>query len=109
MADFQGNKGELDRLGVDVFALSADGEEEALAMVDEEGLDFPVGYGLDPRDIRRRYGARIDEERGHVQATGFLLRPDGTLAQAVYSTGPLGRLTAREVIATVEHRRDATG
>lgn len=74
-------------------------------MAADEGLEFAVGYGLDPGDARRRFGARIEPERGFVHATGFLLRPDGTVAQAVYSTGPLGRLTAREVLATVDYYR----
>jgi hypothetical protein len=38
-----------------------------------------------------------------IQATGFLLAPDGKILNAVYSSGPLGRLVAEDVIGMVAY------
>lgn len=92
-----------------MFALSADDGEGARRMVEDEALTFPVGYGLDASAMRDRYGMFIEEERGFLHATGYLLRPSGVLSLGVYSTGALGRLTAREVVGTVQRARDEDG
>lgn len=75
-------------------------------MVEEEGLAYPVGYGLDPTAMRDRYGMFVEDEKGFLQATGYLLRPSGVVSLGVYSTGALGRLTAREVAGTVRGAQD---
>ncbi len=36
-----------------------------------------------------------------LHATGFLLHPDGHVVNAVYSTGPIGRFTANDVLKKV--------
>ena len=42
------------------------------------------------------------ERRKILHATGFLIKPDGTLAHAVYAAGPIGRYTASDVIQNVK-------
>lgn len=103
MADFQEKLPDLEEAGIRVFALSAQDREAAGKMVEEHGLEFPVGYGLDPEDIAERFGAWIDRERGFVHATGFLLDPDGEVATAVYSSGAIGRLGPEEVVGAVRY------
>ena len=39
---------------------------------------------------------------GFLHATGFLLRPDGEVAQAVYATGPIGRLVPLDTLRVLE-------
>ena len=40
-----------------------------------------------------------------MHATGFVLRPDGKIATAVYATGPIGRLNPTEVLRSVAFAR----
>ena len=39
------------------------------------------------------------------QSTGFILDPDGTICLAVYSSGPIGRLSPTDVLGFVKTRR----
>ena len=41
----------------------------------------------------------------YLQTTGFLLTPDGKILNAVYSSGPIGRLVAEDVIGMVTYVR----
>ena len=38
-----------------------------------------------------------------LQATGFLVRPNCTIAVAQYSSGPIGRLVWQDVLGLVQH------
>ncbi|NMN57648.1 hypothetical protein FHT36_001545 [Xanthobacter sp. SG618] len=38
-----------------------------------------------------------------MQTTGFLLDPEGRVVNAVYSSGPIGRLVAEDVIGMVAY------
>lgn len=86
-----------------VIALSVDPREEAEKTVSRHGITFPVAYGVDGRRFASATGAFYEETKGFLQATGFLLKKDGTLAGAVYSTGPLGRYTASDLLAAIDH------
>ena len=48
-------------------------------------------------------GAYTNEAPHYLQTTGFLLTPDGKVANAVYSSGPIGRLVADDVIGMVTY------
>jgi len=53
-------------------------------------------------------GAFYEERRQILQATGFLVRPDRTIAVAQYSSGPIGRLVWQDVLALVQfYKRQA--
>lgn len=101
MADYQTWLQEFKQLGVAVIAASVDTLAEARKTVDTQRLTFPVGYGLDYRDISRQTGAFIEHERKILHATGFLLKPDLKIHVAAYSTGPIGRLTPNDVTSLV--------
>lgn len=105
MADFQAHLDDLEDDGIRVVALSAEDEEDARRMVERHGLEFPVGYGVGPATARDRLGSWIDEERGVIHATGFLLTPEARVATAVYSTGAIGRLRAEEAAGVVAYLR----
>lgn len=67
-----------------------------------------VGYGLPVKDTARTFGAFYEERRQILQATGFLVRPDRTIAVAQYSSGPIGRLAWQDVLALVQfYKRQA--
>jgi hypothetical protein len=48
-------------------------------------------------------GAYTNETPRYLQATGFLLAPDGKILNAVYSSGPIGRLVAEDVVGMVAY------
>ena len=75
-----------------------------------------VGYRMygevDAREIATTTGAHIhegDDGRVYTHATGFLLDPEGIVVNAVYSTGPIGRFWATEVLRKVRFEIDRRG
>ncbi len=44
-------------------------------------------------------------DRVFLHGTGWLINPDGEIAQSLYSTGPIGRFTASDVIRKVMFER----
>jgi peroxiredoxin len=87
---------------VRVLALSADDEEGARAMKDDEDLTFPVLYGLDVDDIQHRFGLYIEKgERTYLQPAQLIVDPDGRVTFASYSSGPVGRLDAEEALTQI--------
>jgi peroxiredoxin len=85
-------------------ALSVDNEEDARKMVERHKIGFPIVYGLDVRKEAERIGAYFDSEHGYFQPANFILR-NGKVVQATYSSGPLGRLQAEQVLMLVDHYR----
>ncbi len=79
-----------------------DTEEQARGTVEECGLSFPVGYGLDNKAISELTGCFYEEKRQIIHSTGYVLRPDGTVVVGVYSTGPIGRLVWQDVLGLVQ-------
>jgi len=73
-------------------------------MVEKHNIEFPVVYGLDVRNEAEKIGAYFDSENGYFQPANFILR-DGKVVQATYSSGPLGRLQAEQVLMLVDHYR----
>jgi peroxiredoxin len=107
LADFQQHKAEFDALDAEVVALSADREEEALGTVEQLGLEFRVLYGLDPEATSRAIGCYTGKHEGkpHIQPAAFILRPDGRIVHAMYSSGKVGRLTATDALTIVKDLR----
>ena len=102
MADFQQHLSEFEKRGVRVVAASVDLLTDAERTVDDQDLSFPVGYGLDAEETAKRYGMFYDAKGKYLHATGFLLRPDGTVGNAVYSTGSIGRLTPTDSLRLID-------
>lgn len=87
-----------------------DPEEEAQKTVTECAVDFPVGYGADPLVVAAATGCFYDEQRHILHSTGYVLRPDSSVAVAVYSTGPIGRLVWQDVLNLVQfYKKRAQG
>lgn len=106
MAGLQEHAEDYEDADVRVVAVSADGAEDARKMKDEEGLGFPVLYGVDVHEARDRLGLFVKEnERTHLQPAQFILDPEGTVRLASYSSGAVGRLDAEEALAEVEKAR----
>ena len=98
MADYQTRLTELETADISVYALSTDDYEHAAKVVEEDGLTFPVLYGVNGAELSAAWGSYYDEQRGILQATGFVLGPDGKVRSATYSTGPIGRMLAQDAL-----------
>ena len=85
-----------------MVAASTDPVDKAGETVAELGLALPVGYGLPLRETAAKLGSFYEERRSILHATGFLVKPDRTIAVAQYSSGPIGRLVWQDVLALVQ-------
>ncbi len=77
--------------------------EDAQKMVERRKLTFPLAYGMDAKKFAGMTGAFYDEKKLFLHATGFIIRPDGTIEGAVYSTGPIGRLVAADALMLIDY------
>ncbi len=108
MAAFERAQDRLREEGISVAAASTDLPEKAKETVSEQALTFPVGYGLPLKETAARFGAFYEERRGVLQATGFVLKPDKTIAVAQYSSGPIGRLVWQDILGLVQFYKKQT-
>ncbi len=109
MAAFERAKDKVREEGISVVAASTDSREKAAETVAEHSLTFPVGYGLPLKDTAGLFGAFYEEKRGILQATGFVVKPDRTIAVAQYSSGPIGRLVWQDVLGLVQFSKKRAG
>jgi len=98
LAGFEQHKNELDELGVKVVAASVDPIDKAKLVADE--VSFPVGYGV-TRAMADQLGSWWEERRGLIQPSEFLVAADGKVRSATYSSGPIGRVDAADVVKLV--------
>jgi len=109
LAAFEKARERLDAEGIKVAAASTDPVDRARETARELGLTFPLAYGLPLKETAARLGAFYEERRGILHATGFVLRPDGTIAVAQYSSGPIGRLVWQDVVGLVQFYKKQAG
>jgi peroxiredoxin len=102
LAGFQRASEKLAQAGIKVVALSVDDETTTRGTIEKFKLSFPVG-SADADKVASITGAYTNASPRYLQATGFLLAPDGKVLNAVYSSGPLGRLVAEDVIGMVAY------
>ena len=89
-------------LGASVVALSVDDKDTTQRLA--EGLQLrtvKMLHSADMAEVSSLTGAFTEEARGILHATGFILSPSGKVAQACYSTGPIGRLTALDTLRII--------
>jgi len=63
-------------------------------------LSFPVGYGI-TRAQADQLGSWWEDRRQIIQPSEFLLGAGGKILQSSYSSGPIGRLEATDVVRMV--------
>lgn len=102
MADFQALSKEFESEGVQIVAGSVDPLEKAEEAIKKAGVTYPVAYGMSAKETSRITGAYYDDNRNYIHATGFLVRPDNTVEVACYSTGPIGRFVAKDMLGLVK-------
>ncbi|MBW6486927.1 MAG: peroxiredoxin family protein [Syntrophobacterales bacterium] len=96
---------EFNEKGIRIIGAAVDNLEDAQKMVESRKLTFSLAYGMDAKDFAGMTGAFFDDRKGFLHATAFIIRPDGTIENAVYSTGPIGRLTATDTIKLIDYRK----
>jgi len=102
LAAFDKAQEKLSAEGIGIVAASTDPLDKATETVTELGLALPVGYGLPLKPTAAALGAFYEERRGILHATNFVVKPDRTIAVALYSSGPIGRLVWQDVLALVQ-------
>jgi alkyl hydroperoxide reductase subunit AhpC len=103
LADFQSLWKEFEAQHVKVVAGSVDPRNKTQEYAEKLGLSYPVAYGMVAGDISRLTGAFYEKEKEFLHATGFLVHPDRTIEVAVYSTGPVGRFVAQDILNLVKY------
>ena len=98
MVGFEKEKAELDALGIKVVAASVDDEDKAKEVADE--VSFPVGFGATQAD-GDGIGAGWGDGRGVIQPSEFGIGEGGKVVSATYSSGPIGRVDAADVVKLV--------
>ena len=103
LAGFERASSKLAEAGIKVVALSVDDEATTVGTIQKHKLTFPVGHSADAGKVAAITGAYTNEGPRYLQTTGFLLDPDGKIVNAVYSSGPIGRLVAEDVVGVVNY------
>jgi peroxiredoxin len=98
LAGFEFWKAQLAAAGAQVVAASVDPIDKAKDLA--AGLSFPVGYGV-TRAQADQLGSWWEERRGIVQPSEFIVGPGGKILNATYSSGPLGRIEATDVVRMI--------
>jgi peroxiredoxin len=109
LAAFERAKDKFREESIMVVAASTDPRDKAAETVAEHSLTFPVGYGLPLKETAGLLGAFYEERRGILHATGFVVKPDGTIAVAQYSSGPIGRMVWQDVLALIQFLKKPKG
>lgn len=99
MDGFSRNKAALADAGVGfILAASVDAGEAAREVA--AGLDFPVAEGL-TRDQARVLDAWWEDRRNIIQPSEFVVNRKGRVVTSTYSSGPIGRMDAEDVVRLV--------
>lgn len=79
--------------------------ETASETVQEDGLTFPLAYGITEEDVRELDPWWADDRHGrYTQPMEFLLLRGGTAFGTMYASGPVGRMGVDQVLASVRSR-----
>lgn len=91
---------------VKIVAASVDSVAETDELARGLRVDFPMYSEVDAAAVAEATGAFIQTgDKTFMHATGFVLAPDGSVATAVYATGPIGRMTPSEILRAITFAR----
>jgi len=99
----------LKALGARIIAASVDPEDKAAEVAAD--LSYPVAHGV-TRDQARMLDSWWEDRRSIIQPSEFILDGTGKVLGATYSSGPVGRMAADEVLrylTMVESRKAQQG
>ncbi len=93
----------LQQEDVGLVVASVDPLQDAKALAQELQLDFPLAWGLVSSVTAELLGCFFEPDKSYLHATGFIIAPDGSIAVACYSTGPVGRLQPDNALKLIRH------
>lgn len=96
MVGFANEKAGLDALNATVLAVSVDDEENAKLVADD--VNFPVAFGATREQGESTGGWWGDNRGGCIQPSEFIVGADGKVVSSTYSSGPIGRIDAADVV-----------
>jgi peroxiredoxin len=99
LAGFEKHKQDLEAVGARVVAASVDPLDKAREVSAE--VSFPIGYGV-TRAMADQLGAWWEDRRGIIQPSEFVLDADGKVRSSTYSSGPIGRIDAADVVKLIQ-------
>jgi peroxiredoxin len=109
LGDLEAKLPEFEKRGVDVIALSADGQDRAAKAKAEWGLNrLRVGYGL-PTSVAREWdlfvsrAVRDGEPTEFTEPGLFLVKPDGTLFTVSIANTPWARPPLEHMLRAVDY------
>ena len=88
----------LESIGAKVVAASIDDIDKAKEVADE--VSFPVAHGV-TREMADALGSWWEDRRGIIQPSEFIVGEDGKVVTSSYSSGPLGRMDAADVVKLI--------
>ncbi len=87
---------------IKVVAGSVDPVDKVAKLLESLYVGFGMWGELDAPTVSADTGAPYqDGDKIFLHGTGWLLNPDGEIVQSLYSTGPIGRLTASDIVRKV--------
>lgn len=89
----------LESIGAKVVAASVDVIDKAREVADE--VSFPVAHGV-TREIADALGSWWEDRRGIIQPSEFIVGEDGKVITSSYSSGPIGRMDAADVVKIID-------
>lgn len=105
LSAFSRAAGKLAGEGIKIVAVSVDNRQATDALVEEYRLAFPVAYAADPRAVSAVTGALVNEDALFLEATGFVIDPEGKVVTIVSSSSE----AADDRIVTTSYSADAVG
>ena len=98
LVGFENEKATFKDLNIKVFAASVDPEDKAQEVANE--VSFPVGFGAG-EEHRDLLGSWWEDRRGLIQPSEFIIDSSGKVVMSSYSSGPLARIEAQDVIKMI--------
>ncbi len=98
MVGFENERAALDAIGANIVAASVDPIDKAKEVADE--VSFPVAHGV-TREMADALGSWWEDRRGIIQPSEFIVGEDGKIVTSSYSSGPIGRFDAADVVKMI--------
>ena len=103
MLDFQDYIEEFNKNNIQLIAASSDNLQHAMEFVNDLKLTYTMAYGLDAKETSAATGCFYNEERKHLHAAGFIIKPYGSILKLLLSEGTYDRLKAKECLDDIAH------
>ena len=80
-----------------------DDKAKSQAVVDKYGLTMPFAHSMDAEEMSKATGCYFEPEKKYLHATGFMIKPDGSLYLGAYSSGVVGRITPGDALSIIRY------